>query len=115
MGSYYASPRFLNMVIVHPQRPASPPLFFFILPGEGEVRIGLATGHTFLTLATPNPNAEGVDLLALVAFSHFLQTSCDRGAHSGHGTSLEWSLYRLINVWTCCTFSSCVEMGRPDN
>ena len=57
------STRFLDMEIVHPQRPACPPppasptLFvFLILPGKGVVGVGLATGHTFLTLATPDPN-----------------------------------------------------------
>ena len=64
--------RFLDMERVHLQRPASPALFvFLILPGEGAVGVGLATGHTFLTLATPDPNVEGVVLPTLISSSHF--------------------------------------------
>ena len=72
MGSYYASPRFLNMERVHPQRPASPPLFIFNLTRRGRSWDWISHQTYLLTLATPDPNVEEVNLLALVAFSHFL-------------------------------------------
>ena len=75
-------------------RPASSPLFVFgILPGEGAVGVGLATGLTFPALATHfvpvplDPFVERVDLLALIP----------------------WIL--LVFLWEWYTFRTCGRLG----